>query len=708
MITPRPGKRDFSGHWLILTVALLAAAGLRLWHIDWGLPEIFEEATPLTVSWKFWNWGQHGLDFNPHFFHYPAFTFYLQFAVQVVQYTLGSLWGAYPTLESFQHAYTSNPGIFVILARLAGLLLDVGTIWITYLLVRGISNQKAALVTVVLLAVNPLHIKQTHLINVDTPLTLFVMTSLLFMHRLIAEPHQKWYILSGMSIGLAAATKFTGAVLLPVLLLAHLLCSSSIREALRSLVSKNLAISLLCAFGTFLLFNPYIVLDFKSFLTDFTFEQQHMSYGHFGLDESVSTPAFYFLHSIPVHLGWVFSAIVAMSIIHVLYRHEKWPFIAFTAAYLAIILFWRMRADRYLLPLVPVWIALGSIGLIQSWEASARFLRERWPKIPPAFADAGLTLIVLVVCFEPLLGSIDYQRSYALPDTRVLAKEWISEKYPKGAIVAMAPLGIDLKPPHAELPIPYAVIQFERYAPFYDTRWYEDVDLVVGSTFDYDRFLQDTSRYRNFLQFYDSLRSDWHLQFEIAPSHNQPGPNIWIYSPPSPAKRTFDQSLLDRLNLISSRELLRIFSRNVAGALYAKGATQKSFQILQKTALLDSSFAHAERSATLYDAEKFDDALMEIEKGLQYSPDNKLLVGVHAQVLLALNRLDEAEMEFQRSIALGEQSEPIYMGLAMTYAQKNEKEKAIEILTSYVDRLAPTSDRRSYIQEQIEELKSIP
>jgi tetratricopeptide (TPR) repeat protein len=340
------------------------------------------------------------------------------------------------------------------------------------------------------------------------------------------------------------------------------------------------------------------------------------------------------------------------------------------------------------------------------WDACVLFMRKK-RKIAPAIPVAGLVVAAMVSCFEPLLGAIDYQKSFSIRDTRVLAKEWISEKFPKGAIVAMAPLGLELKPPHAELPIPYSTIQFERYAPFYDTRWYEDVDLVVGSSFDYDRFLLDTARYAKFLQFYDSLKSGWHLQFEISPEHNQPGPHIWIYSPPFPAKKMFDRSLLDRLNLISSRELLRIFSRNVAGATYAKGAIQKSSQILEKTALLDSSFAHAERSAAFFDEQKFDQALSEIESGLRYSPDNMLLAGVHAQVLLALNRLDEAELEFQRSIALGEQSEPIYIGLAMTYAQRNEKEKAIELLTTYAQRLPTASDRRSYIQQQIDDLKSL-
>ena len=58
----------------ILLFILLLGVCLRLWYIDWGLPELFEEATPLTISWKFWNWGNPGFNFNPQFFNYPALT----------------------------------------------------------------------------------------------------------------------------------------------------------------------------------------------------------------------------------------------------------------------------------------------------------------------------------------------------------------------------------------------------------------------------------------------------------------------------------------------------------------------------------------------------------------------------------------------------------------------------------------------------------
>lgn len=62
---------------LFLALVMFGLA-LRLWHINWSLPFLYDEAIPLRISWQFWNWGKQGLDFNPHFFTYPALTFYLQ------------------------------------------------------------------------------------------------------------------------------------------------------------------------------------------------------------------------------------------------------------------------------------------------------------------------------------------------------------------------------------------------------------------------------------------------------------------------------------------------------------------------------------------------------------------------------------------------------------------------------------------------------
>ena len=65
---------------LIMTGLLILAVGLRIYGLGWGLPEVFEEATPLKKAWKMWGWDRDGgIDLNPHFFNYPSLVIYLHF-----------------------------------------------------------------------------------------------------------------------------------------------------------------------------------------------------------------------------------------------------------------------------------------------------------------------------------------------------------------------------------------------------------------------------------------------------------------------------------------------------------------------------------------------------------------------------------------------------------------------------------------------------
>src|SRR6266849_441949 len=112
---------------IALILILIIALCIRLWHINWGLPEVYEEAWPLRAAWNFWNWNGKGLDFNPHIFNYPAFTFYIQFLIQVIHVGVGRAMGLYPNLQAFKQAFDSNPAVFVITDRLCSTLFDVGT-----------------------------------------------------------------------------------------------------------------------------------------------------------------------------------------------------------------------------------------------------------------------------------------------------------------------------------------------------------------------------------------------------------------------------------------------------------------------------------------------------------------------------------------------------------------------------------------------------
>jgi len=85
---------------------MICALGLRVYGIAWGLPAGFEEATPFRKAWDMWNWGlKRGVDLNPHFFNYPSFTVYLQFAMQGVLYAAMTVSGVVSSTIDFHAQY---------------------------------------------------------------------------------------------------------------------------------------------------------------------------------------------------------------------------------------------------------------------------------------------------------------------------------------------------------------------------------------------------------------------------------------------------------------------------------------------------------------------------------------------------------------------------------------------------------------------------
>src|SRR5206468_9688944 len=135
---------------------------------------------------------------------------------------------------------------------------------------------------------------------------------------------RKWYLLSGLTIGLAASAKYTGALLIPILILAHELRSDSLRNSLRSLWGMDILAAVCIPGIVFILLNPFILLSFHEFYDRFSFLQYNVvTHGHLGVVSSESTPGFYLFHSLTDHLGIPFILVVVGTIVYFLLRRKS-------------------------------------------------------------------------------------------------------------------------------------------------------------------------------------------------------------------------------------------------------------------------------------------------------------------------------------------------------------------------------------------------
>ncbi len=329
---------------LPILIVLLAAV-VRIHGVRWGLPDVFEEATPLRRAWEMWGWGpSRGLDLNPHFFNYPSLTIYLQLLGQGILYLLLAAAGRIHGTIDFRVLYITDPTPFLIMGRAITILFAVGTVGVVYAIGKRIGGLACAVTAALLLALNPLHMAQSVVVEVDVPLTFFVALCLFYVLRIpparggqtvprddqsSRTPIWRNYAMAGLAAGLAASAKYTGAFLILPLLAGHLIArregSREKKKPARKPGWNLLLLSGGVAIAAFAVTSPFVFLDPKTFWHDLSFERTHMRLGQFGSGDE-STLVFYAGALANRLLGWPSTLLLMAGLAYFLIaKRTRWP-----------------------------------------------------------------------------------------------------------------------------------------------------------------------------------------------------------------------------------------------------------------------------------------------------------------------------------------------------------------------------------------------
>ncbi len=253
---------------ILLVLILLLGTFLRLYGIQWGLPN-----TNSFVSYKsdeniyirsISQMNPSKLDFNPHSFFWGSWHFYeLAFFLKLA-HVLGWI-----TVVPDKEFYYRHPEAMVKIfyfGRLLSVILSVFTIYLVYLIGKKIRNQQMGLLSAFLLAVMPAHVVNSHYLTADPSATFWVTWLLYFSIFILYSESLKFYILAGIALGLAAGSKYHGATFAMTILMAHLLKKFNVRP-LRflhyALYDRKLILAYAAALVTYAMTNPYMILAFS-------------------------------------------------------------------------------------------------------------------------------------------------------------------------------------------------------------------------------------------------------------------------------------------------------------------------------------------------------------------------------------------------------------------------------------------------------------
>lgn len=521
-----------------LALTILLAAVLRARHLAWGLPDLFEEATPFFQAWDMWHWGPPlSVDLDPHFFRYPSLTFYAHFATQGIVAAFLRATGAISSLADVPVEFLADRSRFLLASRAVTALFGVATVGAVFVLGRRAGGVAVGLAAATWLAVSPFHVERSQFIEVDVPLVLFIAWGLAECLRLVDEPTLRGHLRAGAVVGLAVSAKYTGAFLVVPLVAAHVLARREKGVAGWARASRLLAAGGAAA-AVFAITSPYVLLDFGHAWQDFRTEQEHMQRGHFGSDTSLAWREY--ASALPSRaLGWpiALAAAAGLVVATVVRRRPATAVLAaFVISYGLVVGSWSMRSERYLLPLVPPLLVLAATFV----SDLARPRRGAWLPL------ATLALAV------PSLAGLPAAYARGARDTRTAAREWIESRCPSGAFLLLEAWGPDLLEPEDLWKLPpasrerclarsarplYAIqylptyqVQPELSDAFYDTDLVPDADLVVLSSVVGDRFRAEPARFAREVRFYEGIEANWTRVAEFRPEAGLSGPTIRVFA----------------------------------------------------------------------------------------------------------------------------------------------------------------------------------
>jgi 4-amino-4-deoxy-L-arabinose transferase-like glycosyltransferase len=426
--------------WAGLAAVLAGGLGLRLWGIGQGLPYAYnaDEADHFVP---------HAVDMfaegtlNPHYFaNPPAYTYVLHYLFAL----------AYGGASGVQHAFDAHPADVYTLARVAAAVLGTIALWLLYTTGARLFGRAVGLLAAAIEAVAFLPVFYAHLALNDVPTLAPATLSLLGAAGVLRTGRPREYLLAGVGLGLACASKYTaGIVLLPFLAAA---AARYLQDAATESRSRpparpparagaralgGIALTGACALGAFLLANPYAALDYADFHAELVHQSTLSAEAQGKLGAPKDGGLAYYLWTLTWGLGWA-PALAALGGALSVWSRERalgWLLVPAPLAYLAFMGLQGRYFGRWLLPIFPILCLLAALFAVQLVGLLAR----RLPRARTAFA----ALLVAVLLAQGLLYSVHSGKTLARADTRNLTRAWMVAHIPAGAPVVVEPVAPD-------------------------------------------------------------------------------------------------------------------------------------------------------------------------------------------------------------------------------------------------------------------------
>jgi hypothetical protein len=470
--------------WCGLGLVLCVALGLRLWGIKEGLPYVYniDEAghfVPKAVTMF-----SDGL--NPRYFvNPPALTYVLHF---VFDAWFGGAHGVHSE-------YARHPGEVFLAGRVTVALLGTAAVWMLYLLGARLFDRRTGLLAAAIEAVAFLPVFYGHLALNDAVTLLPLTLSLFGSAGVMRYGRKRDYALAGIGLGLACASKYTaGIAIVPLSAAAAVHYLDSIdttherpapAEAGRR-VALGVALAGVCALVSFLIANPYALLDFKLFYSELAHQSSLSDEAQGKLGAPKEIGIVYYLWSFSWGLGWAPVLAALGGAITIWRRHARsgWLLVPAAILFLGFMGLQDRYFGRWLLPIFPIACLLAAYFasllvrvIVEKAMPPARAGDKRivaGPKAPEVEDGAPVSserpqasaahavgkaprsssrprrlallagaLIAIVLLAQGVVYSVHNDLVLSRADTRNITRAWMVAHVPRGTPIVVEPVVLD-------------------------------------------------------------------------------------------------------------------------------------------------------------------------------------------------------------------------------------------------------------------------
>lgn len=518
-----------TGAYAMLAALCALALALGAFGLGYGLPFFSHIDEPHVVERA--SRVAHGHTLNPGWFGHPGSTVIYPLAgIYKVHSAIAHgvpLWRpdpvAYATLhrESLRFA-TPDAAPYYLLARTLSLTYFVGAVALTFVLGAQAFNRRTGLLAAAMVASSAVFLEYARIARTDTAGAFYTLLALIACLRLLRAPGWQHYILAGLAIGLAGATRYLCLSLGVALLAAH-----GFSGAWRNQRGWYLLLVGLAAIPVgFLAVTPALPFAlgtvYRNLMTEARDSWLPLSY-----------PAkvwWYVANGVPLVLSWpLWLAALGGAALTVRRGSQSARLLVLVAAiFLLVIALPALYHRRWVLSIAPVLYVLAAALLWAAVETLRKTLGWR-----RHVAQASAVLLALSMA-GPLAATVQQSYLVARPDTREQALRWISAHVPPGARIATESYA-GLIVGDYQVTTPFHLF---RLGPF-DQALTTQYDYFVTTDLNYGRYYEAAARHPEDVAFYEEaiafysrlFRSELLAEFRPGPWTAQ-GPVVRIYRSP--------------------------------------------------------------------------------------------------------------------------------------------------------------------------------